>query len=335
MMNQQEILRKIGHIVQELNDQQQYLSNTSKINLLELELFTANADFLIDHIEVLKKLSSQTNEGTAVDEPIVELETMVEEPFEEELLIEKVEVYSLNLIPNEEDEELEESEEPTEKPFFAFALEEEPVEMVFDFEKKGSVEEVFDRALIEEEAEEVLGVKSSLPEEATPSLEEEEGPEPYLMIQEKEEEALVEEEVEVEIIEEKTFIVEEEVIEEQIEEILTQEIVKPLVAIVETTMTLNDLLSSKKDQRTASSNIGQKASIDLKTTISLNDKMIFIKELFNGYNLAYSEAIEILNRFESFDAADNFLLKNYAKKNNWENKQDVVDRLYEYLNRKF
>ena len=42
-----------------------------------------------------------------------------------------------------------------------------------------------------------------------------------------------------------------------------------------------------------------------------------------------------MNRFESFEAADNFLLKNYAQKNNWANKQDVVDRFYEYLNRKF
>ena len=63
--------------------------------------------------------------------------------------------------------------------------------------------------------------------------------------------------------------------------------------------------------------------------------MVFIKELFNGYNLAYSEAIEIINRFQSFEAADNFLQKNYAKKNDWDTKTTTVDRLYEYLNSKF
>ncbi|TKB98721.1 hypothetical protein [Pedobacter cryophilus] len=331
MMNQQEILRKIGHIIQELNDQQQYLSNTSKINLLELELFTANADFLIDHIEILKKLNSQGSETKVIEEQV---ETKAKEFFEEELVIEKVVVYPPDLIPDEEDEELEEIQEPREKPFFAFSLEEEPVEMVFDFEKKIPVEEVFDRELSEEEKE-VLKAKSNFPEEVVPIIEEEEGPEPYLIIQEKEKEAVVEEEVFAEIIDEEAFIVEEEVVEEEEEEILIKENVKPTVVTIEPKMTLNDLLSSKKDQRMPSSNLGQKASIDLKTTISLNDKMIFIKELFSGYNLAYSEAIEILNRFESFDAADNFLLKNYAKKNNWENKQDVVDRFYEYLNRKF
>ena len=63
--------------------------------------------------------------------------------------------------------------------------------------------------------------------------------------------------------------------------------------------------------------------------------MIFIKELFNGYNLAYSEAIEILNRFDSFVAADNFLQKNYAVKNKWLDKQEIVDRFYEVLNRRY
>ena len=57
-MNKPQILKKIGVIIQELNEQHQYLTNTNKINLLELELFTANADFLIDHIEILKKINN-------------------------------------------------------------------------------------------------------------------------------------------------------------------------------------------------------------------------------------------------------------------------------------
>jgi hypothetical protein len=56
MMNKQQILRKIGEIIQELQEQHQYLTNAKKISLLELELFTANSDFLIDHIEILKKI---------------------------------------------------------------------------------------------------------------------------------------------------------------------------------------------------------------------------------------------------------------------------------------
>lgn len=55
-MRKEEILKKIGVIINDLKDQQQYLAVTEDYNDLELELFTANADFLTDHIEILKKL---------------------------------------------------------------------------------------------------------------------------------------------------------------------------------------------------------------------------------------------------------------------------------------
>ena len=57
-MNKQQILKKIGEIIHDLDQQHQYLSNINKINILELELFTANADFLIDHLEILKKIEA-------------------------------------------------------------------------------------------------------------------------------------------------------------------------------------------------------------------------------------------------------------------------------------
>ena len=74
---------------------------------------------------------------------------------------------------------------------------------------------------------------------------------------------------------------------------------------------------------------------DLKQAITLNDKLLYIKELFNGYNLAYSEAIDILNRFNSFDEAEKFLKNNYAVKNAWESKQAVADKFYDLLRRRY
>ncbi len=100
-------------------------------------------------------------------------------------------------------------------------------------------------------------------------------------------------------------------------------------------LTLNEMLSSQTSQNTVSGQFNQKPSKDLKGLISLNDKLQFVRDLFNGYSLAYSEAIELINRFDSFDAADNFLKQNYAIKNNWSEKQDVADKFYEILNRRF
>ena len=74
---------------------------------------------------------------------------------------------------------------------------------------------------------------------------------------------------------------------------------------------------------------------DLKKAITLNEKLLYIKDLFNGYSLAYSEAIEILNRFTSLNEADLFLKKNYVVKNNWDGKPETTAKFYALLQRRY
>jgi CTP:phosphocholine cytidylyltransferase-like protein len=74
---------------------------------------------------------------------------------------------------------------------------------------------------------------------------------------------------------------------------------------------------------------------DIKLAITLNDKLLYVKDLFNGYNLAYSEAVEILNRFNTFEEAQRFLKTNYVTKNNWEGKQATADKFYALLKRRY
>jgi len=62
---------------------------------------------------------------------------------------------------------------------------------------------------------------------------------------------------------------------------------------------------------------------------------LFIKDLFNGYSLAYSEAIDLVNKANSIEAAEHFLKANYALKNGWSQKQGTVDKLHEIISRKF
>ncbi|MGY3055107.1 hypothetical protein ACVWYG_003318 [Pedobacter sp. UYEF25] len=96
--------------------------------------------------------------------------------------------------------------------------------------------------------------------------------------------------------------------------------------------TLNDLLAKTNTKPSVS----QKAPIsDLKSAINLNEKMLFIKDLFGGYNMAYSEAIELVNKMTTFENAENFLRNNYSGKNNWAGKQGTVDQFYELLHRRF
>jgi CTP:phosphocholine cytidylyltransferase-like protein len=74
---------------------------------------------------------------------------------------------------------------------------------------------------------------------------------------------------------------------------------------------------------------------DIKLAITLNDKLLYVKDLFNGYNLAYSEAIQILNRFDSFEEAARFLKTNYVTKNNWESKPATMEKFYALLKRRY
>lgn len=113
-------------------------------------------------------------------------------------------------------------------------------------------------------------------------------------------------------------------------------------------MTLNELFSAQRKQEQNKFNepsqpimphLNQEAPAkritDIKSAVSLNDKLLFIKDLFNGYSLAYTEAIELLSRYDNFKDADAFLQNNYAQKNNWANKQATVDKLYAVLKQRF
>lgn len=99
--------------------------------------------------------------------------------------------------------------------------------------------------------------------------------------------------------------------------------------------TLNERLSAQA-AASASTPAASVAPIkDLKSAITLNDKMLFVRDLFNGYSLAYSEAIEILNRFNNFDDAERFLKTNYVEKNHWADKPATNEKFFDLLRRRF
>ena len=59
MMKQEDLLKKTGAILNELQEQYQFMSaDPQQISELELELFLANANFLSEHVQILKKISS-------------------------------------------------------------------------------------------------------------------------------------------------------------------------------------------------------------------------------------------------------------------------------------
>ena len=101
--------------------------------------------------------------------------------------------------------------------------------------------------------------------------------------------------------------------------------------------TLNELLAASRQSSNAhpEQETSKPVIQDLKRAISLNEKLLFVKDLFDGYNLAYAEAIDLLNKMPDFQTADTFLQKHYATKHNWAAKQSTADKFYDLLRQRF
>lgn len=406
-MNQEDIFKKIGLILDELQDQYEYLAqNPKQLNELELELFMANANFLSDHVQIVRKLNSARvvkeipEHTSSAPEPVEEKATELSvQPQEwshqaEEIKEEIAEELQRNEIVAEETEpvavveetaqhqvkeafvEPQREREPIERDLFKLDKEPSTFEFIlkdigatdqFEFEEK-SVGEIFDRPLSKEE-EEVIAQKQRIREqEAQVKIEtetdDELGPEPFLVAKEEDivpaasTQLVLDdfERKEVHAFKEEPVVEETPVIADQAEVRNTEapkaevpvaeapkaETPKTEVPKVETPKaeetarpTLNELLARQNGNSNVNSESSRNSITDLKQGINLNDKMLYIKDLFNGYNLAYAEVIDLLNKMPDFKTADSFLQNNYAIKNNWASRQGTVDKFYELLNQRF
>lgn len=328
MMNQEDIFKKVGQILNELQDQYQFLAqNPSRLNELELELFLANANFLSDHVQIVKKINSNRPlkaipEHTEDQSPV----SPVMPSKEPEITAEKtLDELSAEYSATNEDE-------PALK--FQFRLDDQPSSDKFEFEEQ-SIDAIFDRPLSKEE-EEIIAQKQRLSaqppqQHASDEAVEATGPESALPAEERSPEPVQQlwapDKVESKVVSEASVEPVPDKVEEKVVKQPEANQIKP---------TVNDLLAGKTSFSASLNEGSNKTTItDLKQAINLNQKLLFIKDLFNGYNLAYAEAIELINKMPDFKTADAFLQHNYAVKNNWTSKQSTVDQFYELLNQRF
>jgi len=357
MMNQEDLFKKIGLILSELQEQYQFLAqNPQNLNELELELFLANANFLTDHVQIVRKANHAAAAKTQPEPEVQREEVIAEQPLVVPAKAEDTEEIPVAVQKEEEEpaavhQPLE--EEPVIVPpkaavlneeifkldkdpaTFEFILSEHPVSDKFEFEEK-EVGDIFDRPLSEEE-QRIIAQKQKLREKkeeedtVTPDEEDELGPEPFLVAHEEKmvEEIPVQNIVETPVSPAKESILQQDLFKEDIAE-RSQQPVQNAIPDAPAKPTLNELLGGGMKSKPAKAEV-----TDLKQAISLNDKLLYIKDLFNGYNLAYAEVIDLVNKMPDFKTADAFLQNNYAVKNDWKSKQATVDRFYELLNRRF
>jgi len=327
-MKQQEVFKKIGGILAELIEQYEYLKTVDgQLNELELELFLANSNFLTDHVLILSKLNAQNAAAPITQPPVAviadpEIDSQPESSqnyFEPLVSVANNEVknkseespsedYKVSTVAENNDNpvpsiDLESGSEDT----YSFMHEDEPEtirhELVLDEADLDGEDESYTTEYTNDEVEEI-----EIP--AVPSK-----PEP------------------------KPEIVPEPVFEQP--KMAEPMVFKPHVdpgkeQAKSEVLSINDRISAQMAAKSGVADQLHTQSIsDLKQAINLNDKLLFVKDLFNGYSLAYSEAIEILNRFKSFAEAEQFLKNNYITKNHWDSKAEATEKFYALLKRRY
>ncbi|MGJ1416584.1 hypothetical protein [Sphingobacterium multivorum] len=347
MGTKEEIFNKIGDLLQDLNGQ--YLSLSEQGSLSEInELVTleAKAQAVAAYITLLKTKavlqegqSQHALSTAALDSKKIAFNDYFTPPS-------TIRTSAQEVVAEQPQKEVQETQ---------------PVEDFSRGNEEAIVEEketpfVFESETVKSKEPETPFVSESEPiqsEESSPEVVESVAPQvaaipPVFAAASVEESAYPAEEEATTQIEEPTVFVTEvieepkEVVIEQPQEVLIQEEINTVIEEAPARpLTLNEIISQQKQAGVQNRvyQVNQSGNsdklTDIKAGISLNDKLLFIKDLFNGYSLAYSEAVELLNRFTSYAEADAFLQTNYAIKNKWAEKPHTVEKLYNVLRRRY
>ncbi|WP_353195261.1 hypothetical protein [Parapedobacter defluvii] len=322
MATKQQILEKITVLLQDINHQfEQLADHATASDDLKGDLFEATVNYFAAHVTIYNKLlKNDTSQQLESKEETVFTPT-IDSERENEIHAEQIEEVS----PAES--EIEAESEVSDESAGEADTEEEvtPIEINAEENETESSEEVLPVDAEDNESADDLNTDGS-DEEAAGEADD----------AESEEDSGDRSETEAaEVANEVKEVVNEVTIENKEVQVEPERPTRPL--------SLNERISAQRRGETTtgvhpllSAQRGETERIaDIKSAISLNDKLLFIKDLFNGYSLAYSEAIELLNRYDDFASADAFLQANYAQKNNWADKPVAVDKLYAVLRKRF
>ncbi len=97
---------------------------------------------------------------------------------------------------------------------------------------------------------------------------------------------------------------------------------------------MHEKMVHDKPDNTLASKAGKATITNLKNAIGINDKFLFINELFKGDLQEYNKTIDMLNSFVGIEEA-NIFFEDLKEKHNWNEKPDALNKLEELIIRKF
>ncbi len=74
---------------------------------------------------------------------------------------------------------------------------------------------------------------------------------------------------------------------------------------------------------------------DLRKAIAVNDRFLFINELFRGDEAAYERSIKTINGFSIFPEAEYWIQRELKVKNGWNDSEELVKQFYQLVKRRF
>jgi len=74
---------------------------------------------------------------------------------------------------------------------------------------------------------------------------------------------------------------------------------------------------------------------DLRKAIGVNDRYLFINELFRGDEAAYERSIKTINSFSIFAEAEYWIQRELKVKNGWDGDNGMVTQFYQLVKRRF
>ncbi len=101
------------------------------------------------------------------------------------------------------------------------------------------------------------------------------------------------------------------------------------------TVTLNDSLRNLEKTGIAEAIQSRTVAAPFKTLVPMHYRFTFINSLFDGNQEAWAEAVERIDSTSAFEEAVTLLRSEYATRFKWEEKEDNVSILFNYVERKF
>jgi hypothetical protein len=74
---------------------------------------------------------------------------------------------------------------------------------------------------------------------------------------------------------------------------------------------------------------------DLRKAIGVNDRFLFINELFRGDEVAYERSIKTINSFSIFAEAEYWIQRELKVKNGWDMNNEMVAHFFQLIKRRF